>query len=129
MNILVNRLRERLLALGHDPSSGGQTWLASQVGMKPQGIQSILAGDVRRPRQLVEIARVLQTSPEYLLGEVEDAHSVVTTDRRMAVRLADLFADLMRAPIDLQHQVASQIESRLKRHQFQSRQTETKQAS
>lgn len=59
-----------MVALGHDPERGGQSWLAKQVGMKPQGIQSILAGDVKRPRLLREIAVALEASEEYLLDEV-----------------------------------------------------------
>lgn len=59
-------------ALGKDPKDGGQTWLAAKVGMKPQGIQSILAGGVAQPRKIREIAAVLRTTPEYLLGETND---------------------------------------------------------
>lgn len=72
MFIVGKRIRERLIALEKNPEDGGQTWLASEVGMKPQGIQSILAGGVERPRKLREIASTLRTTQEYLLGETAD---------------------------------------------------------
>lgn len=120
------RIRARLIALGKDPIDGGQTWLAREVGMKPQGIQSIMAGDSKRPRKLMEIAKALQTSEAYLLGDSAEA---VHVDPNMAIRLADLFASVMKAPIDLQNQVAAYIEGRLKANNHQSRETATKQAS
>lgn len=65
--ILANRLTERLRATGV-----GQSELARRVGMKPQGIQSIVAGGVERPRLLREIANALNTTEAYLLGETDD---------------------------------------------------------
>ena len=67
MNILGERVQARIRALGLSQSA-----LAREVGMKPQGIQSICAGEVLRPRKLREIARALKTSEEYLLGESDD---------------------------------------------------------
>lgn len=72
MPVSGKRMRERLSALGHPADSGGQTWLAKKVGMGQQGIGAILAGDVRRPRLLREIAEALETSQEYLLEETDD---------------------------------------------------------
>lgn len=40
--------------------------LAERVGMKQQGIQSIEAGKSRNPRQLIEIARALGVTPDFL---------------------------------------------------------------
>ncbi|MCO5072071.1 MAG: hypothetical protein M9944_12775 [Rhizobiaceae bacterium] len=68
----TDRLRERMIAAGHDPEKGGQTWLAGQTGMSQQGVQSILAGSSSRPRLLREIAASLRTSEEYLLNETDD---------------------------------------------------------
>lgn len=67
-----DRLRERMIAAGHDPEKGGQTWLAGRTGMSQQGVQSILAGSSGRPRLLREIAAALNTSEEYLLNETDD---------------------------------------------------------
>jgi|GEM_PF-5085693 len=39
--------------------------------MKQQSINSIIGGAVQRPKKLREIAKALQTTEEYLLGEVE----------------------------------------------------------
>lgn len=44
--------------------------LASRVGMKQQGIASIEAGIVKRPRFLREIARELRTTEDWLLWEM-----------------------------------------------------------
>ena len=87
-----------------------------------------MAGDVRRPRKLLEIAKALQTTEAYLLGENVEP---VQIDPAMAVRLADLFAAVMKAPTDLQNQIAAYIEGRLKANpanQTQSRETATKHA-
>lgn len=65
--ILATRLLERLLA-----ANMGQSELARRVGMKPQGVQSITAGKVVRPKLLREIAWTLGTSEAYLLGETDD---------------------------------------------------------
>lgn len=62
-----NRIAERLQAI--DKS---QSWLADRVGMRQQGINSIIRGEVKRPRMLKEIAFWLRTSQEYLLGETDD---------------------------------------------------------
>lgn len=66
------RLAERMRAVNHSPDDGGQSWLARQVDMTQQGVQSMLAGKSGRPRLLREIARVLETSEAYLLGETDD---------------------------------------------------------
>ena len=73
MSVLGDRIRKRLDAIGQPADSGGQSWLAREVGMKQQGIASILAGDVERPRKLREIATALKTSQEYLLGETSNS--------------------------------------------------------
>jgi hypothetical protein len=128
MNVDPERIKERMIALGHDPAAGGQTWLAKEVGMKPQGIQSILAGEVQRPRKLREISQALKTTDEFLLGEGRHSSEVRGPSPEMAIRLAELFAGLMRANGDLQYQIANYIEKRLEDGQGQLRETATKQA-
>ncbi|WP_342644151.1 XRE family transcriptional regulator [Rhodoligotrophos ferricapiens] len=58
------RVRSRLHDLGIT-----QGELATAVGMKQQGIASILAGQVKRPKKLWELARALKTTEAWLLGE------------------------------------------------------------
>lgn len=70
--INIDRLRERMVAVGQAPEKGGQTWLAKKIGMSQQGVQSILAGDSDRPRLLREIAEAIQTNEAYLLDESDD---------------------------------------------------------
>ena len=41
--------------------------LAEKIGMKQQGVSAIEAGSVKRPRMLMELARELKTSEEWLL--------------------------------------------------------------
>lgn len=67
MSVIGKRIRIRLEELGKT-----QQWLADEADMSQQGIGSILSGDSERPRKLREIARALQTSQEYLLGETDD---------------------------------------------------------
>lgn len=77
MSVIADRIRKRLAEIGRPADSGGQSWLAREVGMKQQGIASILAGVVERPRKLREIAAALKTSQEYLLGETSDPSPLV----------------------------------------------------
>lgn len=67
MSTIGDRLGERLRDLGM-----GQSELARRVRMKPQGVQSIIAGKVARPKKLREIAAAVGVSQEYLLGETDD---------------------------------------------------------
>jgi len=129
MKIDPDRIRERLVALGHDPADGGQTWLARQVDMKPQGIQSIMAGDVARPRKLHEIALALQTTEEYRLGGPVDFNDIHGPSIDNVVRLAQQFAQLAKAPRAVQAQVADYIDSRLRAVHSKSREMATKQDS
>lgn len=58
------RVMKRRKALGLS-----QEVLAGRVGMKQQGIVSIEAGEVERPRHLREIAQCLKTTEEWLLWQ------------------------------------------------------------
>lgn len=46
-----------------------QSELARRIGVKPQAIQAIESGRVRRTKYLLAIARATDVSPEYLAGE------------------------------------------------------------
>lgn len=74
MAIVGDRIAQRLTELGI-----GQSELARRVGMRQQGIQSIIAGGVERPRKLRELAISLKTTQEYLLGETDDPSSAAGT--------------------------------------------------
>lgn len=69
MDTLAKRLR-------YARERGGltQSELARRVGLRPQAVQFIEAGHVRRPRSLVELAQVLGVNAQWLLfgrGPVE----------------------------------------------------------
>ncbi|WP_297445043.1 helix-turn-helix transcriptional regulator [Acidiferrobacter sp.] len=71
MDTLAKRLRYARERMGLTQSE-----LARRVKVRPQAIQFIEAGHVRRPRSVVEIARVLGVNAEWLLlgeGEVDVA--------------------------------------------------------
>jgi len=74
-----NRVASRLKAV-----KKSQGWLADQVGMRQQGINSIIAGDVERPRKLREIAVALETTQEYLLGETNNPTLLPRDDEAFA---------------------------------------------
>lgn len=61
MNSLAKRLRYAREQAGHTQSA-----LARLVGVKPQTIQLIEAGKVVRPRHLLDIARALDVSAQWL---------------------------------------------------------------
>lgn len=66
----IAELRERL-GLSQDE-------LGEVVGMSQQGIQSIEGGKSNRPRKIIELARALKTTPEYLLtGEYPPSGNAV----------------------------------------------------
>ncbi len=62
MDTLAKRLRYARERLGLSQSE-----LARRVKLRPQAIQFIEAGHVRRPRSVVEIARALGVNAEWLL--------------------------------------------------------------
>ncbi len=62
MDTLAKRLRYARERLGLSQSE-----LARRVGLRPQAIQFIEGGHVRRPRNVFEIAHALEVNPEWLL--------------------------------------------------------------
>jgi len=56
------RVRDRRKSIGLS-----QAALAKAVGMQQQGIYNIEAGIVARPRNLLELAAALETTPEWIM--------------------------------------------------------------
>jgi len=80
MQTLAQRLRYTREAAGLSQSA-----LARAVGIKPQTIQLIEAGKVKRPRHLIEIANALKVSGAWLSGgvalnEIRETRGVYGTD-------------------------------------------------
>jgi hypothetical protein len=74
---LAERISERLVALDKNPSSA-----ALEAGLGRSAVRDILAGKARKPQAetIAALARVLQCSVAYLLGETDDPTSH-TSDR------------------------------------------------
>jgi transcriptional regulator with XRE-family HTH domain len=54
-----------------------QSQLATLAGMRQQSVQAIEAGETKRPRFLVELARALECDPYWLLhGESRKPHQL-----------------------------------------------------
>lgn len=76
------RVKKRMDELGI-----GQSELARQVGIAQPSIFRVLQGDTKQPRFLHGIARALQTSTAYLLGETDDPSSLNSVaDRQLPYR-------------------------------------------
>lgn len=61
------RIDRRRIALGIS-----QAELARRVGIRQSTINSLINGDSRSSRSITQIARVLGTTPSYLMGETDD---------------------------------------------------------
>jgi len=66
--------------------------LARRVGVKPQSLEPIENGEVRRTGYLLEIAEVLETSPEWLCGLTDDPSEHVVSKR-----LGEIVSDVEQA--------------------------------
>ena len=66
-NIVSERFVERREAAGLSQSA-----LARIVGIGQSSVNRIETGETRSPRNLRELAKAIQTTPEYLLGETDD---------------------------------------------------------
>lgn len=75
--VVPERVQERM-----DLLDISQSELARQVGIKQPSINRLLNGEVQNPRFLHLIARALQTSPEFLTGEDDDAGPATLADSR-----------------------------------------------
>lgn len=64
------RIRERIDAVGTT-----QAKLAKAIGVSAQAISKMVTGETAESPKLYQIARFLQTTPEYLTGETDDPSS------------------------------------------------------
>lgn len=64
------RIEERLEKVGIS-----QAELARRVGLRQSTVNSLIRGDSRSSRSILQIARELKTTPSYLIGETDDPHS------------------------------------------------------
>jgi phage repressor protein C with HTH and peptisase S24 domain len=62
---------ERLLRLIDDRRLS-QSALARLIGISQPSVGRLISGDTRETGKILELARALRTSPEYLVGEVDD---------------------------------------------------------
>jgi len=67
MNILGQRVKELRIGLGYT-----QQEVADKLSTSNMNIANIESGRVKNPRNLTELADVLKTSPNYLLGGDSD---------------------------------------------------------
>ena len=65
--IVGSRIDERIRAL-----HTSQAKLARVIGVSPTAISKMVNGETYDSRRLYQIARELETSPEYLTGETDD---------------------------------------------------------
>ncbi|MBB4619129.1 helix-turn-helix domain-containing protein [Sphingomonas abaci] len=64
---LGQRIEERRAALGIS-----QAELARRVGIRQSTLNSLINGDSRSSRSIIDLARELRTTPEFLLGKSDD---------------------------------------------------------
>lgn len=76
-----------------------QSELARRVGVKQPSIARLLKGETRSTSVLVELARELGTTPEFLTGEVDDAgtepqqRSLSSEEEQLLEKLRSLSAE------------------------------------
>lgn len=73
---------DRLLAL-MEVSDFSQSALAREVGVSPTAIWKMIHDPVQGSKHIHKIARALDTSPEYLMGETDDPTPNAVADRQM----------------------------------------------
>lgn len=85
------RIESRLEAVGLS-----QAELARRVGVRQSTMNSLIRGNSRTSRSIVQIARELQTTPAFLLGETDDPKADVPDDQLINAEreLLDLFRQL-----------------------------------
>lgn len=67
--------------------------LARELGVSQPTISRLASGEIRETGKLIELARALGTTPEYLIGEADDDGPLVSTgaaDRRPAYHAPDI---------------------------------------
>ena len=85
---LGERIRERLAEIHESQAS-----LARSVGVSPQAISKLVNGETVDTSKLYQIARFLDTTPEYLLGETDLVENTYMSDTRLPLRSAPLARD------------------------------------
>ena len=76
--IIGDRIRQRLEEIGNT-----QAQLARAIGVSPQAVSKMILGGTTDSPKLFQIARFLETTPEYLMGESSDPGVPGTADNRM----------------------------------------------
>jgi len=77
-----DRIRERLIACGKS-----QAELAREIKVSPQAVSKLIIGGTNETAKLYQIARFLETTPEYLTGESDDAGAAAgMSDKRLGFR-------------------------------------------
>lgn len=88
VELIPERLTERRNAAGISQSE-----LARRVGIGQSSASRLEAGGTRNPRQIVQIARILGTTPEYLTGETDDPQP--TTEIKLVAPASPANPDLV----------------------------------
>jgi phage repressor protein C with HTH and peptisase S24 domain len=86
--LISERLLERRLAAGLTQSE-----LARLVGIGQSSANRLEAGVTRNPRHIIQLARVLGTTPEYLTGETDDPKP--TTEIKLVAPAAPVNPDMV----------------------------------
>ena len=79
--IIGARLKERI-----DAARTSQAALAGAIGVTPQAISKMVNGSTTDTGKLYQIARFLQTTPEYLTGESDSPQIGLAKDDRLGFR-------------------------------------------
>jgi len=91
---LGERINARLAAVGLS-----QAELARRVGVRQSTINSLVNSSSRTSRSIVKIARELQTTPAYLMGETDDPHTDAVETQTLSAEQRELL-DLYQAMDD-----------------------------
>ncbi|WP_299307824.1 helix-turn-helix transcriptional regulator [uncultured Croceicoccus sp.] len=96
--LLGQRIAERLDALGMS-----QAELARRVGVRQSTMNGLVNGRSQGTKHLHQIARELQTTPEYLSGESDDpdtgSEDILSFDDREWLRLVGALTPAVRTPL------------------------------
>lgn len=87
MNSLAERVQERRQTRGLSQSA-----LARRIGVRPQSIQQLEQGAIAKPRYLLELARELGASPDWLLHGDEAAPQTTPDEEFALIPAYDLAA-------------------------------------
>jgi phage repressor protein C with HTH and peptisase S24 domain len=94
------RIAERLDALGGQQAGFSQAWLAREVGITQPAINSLIRNPEKGTKRIHQIARALQTNPDYLLGLIDDPASDALPIKTQA-EIADVLGMAMIPEVDI----------------------------